>query len=135
MKQRNVVGACANVFLIVFFQYYITLRAETFAGINFRVFCVFWSISRKYMPLEIWNRQNTKVFLPKIKGNFWIWLFPIFLCFSSFFHEKTKHVFKNAKVFSTRFGHKIEKHESFCQEFRIFKARQSICPRKFLPLK
>ena len=39
-----------------------TLRAETFAGINFRVF---QSSSRKFLPLEILNHQNAKVFHAK----------------------------------------------------------------------
>ena len=54
-----------------------TLGAETFAGINFRVFRVFWSFSRKFLPLEILNRQNAKVFSREIMD-----------------------IFQNAKVFS-----------------------------------
>ena len=45
------------------FDSYTTLRAETFAGINFRViFRVFWSFLRKFLPLEIINHQNANVF-------------------------------------------------------------------------
>ena len=55
-----------------------TLRAETFAGRNFRVFRVFGPFSRKFMPLEISKQQNAKVFSREIIDNF-----------------------KNAKVFSS----------------------------------
>ena len=48
----------------------ITLRAETFAGRNFRVFCVFGPFSRKFMPLEISKQQNAKVFSREIIDNF-----------------------------------------------------------------
>ena len=47
-----------------------TLRAETFAGIKFRVFRVFWSFSRKFLPLEIINHQNAKVFSREITNIF-----------------------------------------------------------------
>ena len=104
---------------VLFSRY--TLRAETFAGRNFRVFRVFWSISRKFMPLEILNHQNAKVFSPKIKDNLFEYdFFTIFLCFFTFFHVKTKYILKIAKVFSPKFVLKIEKRESFCQKFRVF---------------
>ena len=47
-----------------------TLRAETFVGINFHVFRVFWSFSPKFLPLEILNLQNAKVFPRKIMDIF-----------------------------------------------------------------
>ena len=47
-----------------------TLRAETFAGRNFRVFRVFGPFSRKFMPLEISKQQNAKVFSREIIDNF-----------------------------------------------------------------
>ena len=98
-----------------------TLRAETFAGRKFRVFSVFWSISRKFMPLEILNHQNARAFSPKIKDNLFEYNYlTIFWCFSTFFHIKTKNILKNAKVFSTKFVPKLEKRESFCQKFRVF---------------
>ena len=52
------------------FQMLVTLRTDTFAGINFRVFYVFWSFSRKFLPLGILNHQNVKVFHAKS----WIFL-------------------------------------------------------------
>ena len=39
----------------------VALRAETFAGRNFRVFRVFGPFSQKFMPLEISKQQNAKV--------------------------------------------------------------------------
>ena len=59
-----------------------TLKAETFAGRNFRVFRVFGPFSRKFMPLEIPKQPNAKVFSREIID-----------------------FFKNAKVFSS-----VEKH-------------------------
>ena len=47
-----------------------TLRAETFAGRNFRVFRVFGPFSRKFMPLEISKQQNAEVFSREIIDNF-----------------------------------------------------------------
>ena len=44
-----------------------TLRTETFAGIKFRVF---WSFSRKFLPLKIINHQNAKVFSREITNIF-----------------------------------------------------------------
>ena len=97
------------------------LRAETFTSRNFRVFRVFWSISRKFMPLKILNHQNAKVFSPKIIDIlFECDFFTVFWCFSTFFHVKTKNILKNAKFFSTIFVPKIKKRESFCQIFRVF---------------
>ena len=79
-------------------------------GRNFYVFRDFLSISRNFMPLEILNHQNAKVFLPKIKDYlFECDFFTIFLCFSIFFHVKTKNILKNANVFSTKFVPKILK--------------------------
>ena len=43
-----------------------TLRAETFAGRNFRVFREFRPFSRKFMPLKISNPRNAKVFSAKL---------------------------------------------------------------------
>ena len=60
----------------------LTLKAETFAGRNFRVFRVFGPFSRKFMPLEIPKQPNAKVFSREIID-----------------------FFKNAKVFSS-----VEKH-------------------------
>ena len=48
----------------------ITLRVETFAGRNFRVFRVFGPFSRRFMPLEISKQQNAKVFSREIIDNF-----------------------------------------------------------------
>ena len=45
-----------------------TLRAETFAGIKFRVF---WSFSRRFLPLEIINHQNAKIFSREITNIFY----------------------------------------------------------------
>ena len=56
-----------------------TLRAEIFAGRNFRVFRVFDPNSRKFMPGEISKQENAKFFLREIIDNF-----------------------KNAKVFSRK---------------------------------
>ena len=39
-----------------------TLREETITDRNFRVFLFFWSFLQKFMPLEILNQQNVKVF-------------------------------------------------------------------------
>ena len=52
------------------FTFPFTLRAETFAGRNFRVFRVFGPFSRKFMPLEISKQQNAKVFSGEIIDNF-----------------------------------------------------------------
>ena len=52
------------------FENLFTLRAETFAGVEFRVFRVFWSFSRKFLPLEIINHQNAKVFSCEITNIF-----------------------------------------------------------------
>ena len=54
-----------------------TLRAETFADRNFRIFRVFWSLSGKFMSLEILNQQKVKIFSREIMD-----------------------IFQNAKVFS-----------------------------------
>ena len=51
-------------------QYLTTLRAEIFAGRNFRVFRVFDPNSRKFMPGEISKQKNAKFFSREIIDNF-----------------------------------------------------------------
>ena len=60
IKQRT--GEIRSAFTSLTCTNELLLRAETFAGIKLRVFCVFWSFSRKFLPLEFINHQNAKVF-------------------------------------------------------------------------
>ena len=43
----------------MYIVYIHTLGAKTFSGINFRVFRIFQSFSRKFLSLEILNYQKT----------------------------------------------------------------------------
>ena len=111
----------------------ITIRAETFAARNFRVFRVFWSISRKFMPLGILDYQNAKVFSPKIKDILIEYdFFFVCVCFSTIFALKTKNIFKNAKVFPLNLFLKSKNAKVFFINL-VFKARKSSCSQKFLP--
>ena len=60
----------SNFQVILLFEADSPLRAETFAGIKFRVFRVFWSFSRKFLPSEIINHQNAKIFSREITNIF-----------------------------------------------------------------
>ena len=46
-----------------------TLREETLAGINFRVFRVFWPFSRKFMPFKFFHAKKI-VFKAKFSVTF-----------------------------------------------------------------
>ena len=59
-----------QAYISAYYQFMYTLRTETFAGRNFRVFRVFGPFSRKFMPLEISKQQNAKVFSREIIDNF-----------------------------------------------------------------
>ena len=93
----------------------ITLRAETFAGIKFRVFRVFWSFSRKFLPLKNINHQNAKVFSREITNIFQTRKFFWQVTNScSIFSRDYELYTEFAKVFSAKFVTNLSKRESFC---------------------
>ena len=112
-----------------------TLRAGTFAGIKFRVFRVFWSFSRKFLPMEIINHQNAKVFSHEITNIFQRRKFFWQVTNScSIFSREYELYTEFAKFLSANFVTNLSKRESFCQQFRVFffyaklNARESFCP-------
>ena len=98
-------------------------------------FSRFWSNSRNSMPLKIIKSSKRESFSLRIKDFFPKYdFFYHILVFIYLFSRKTNNNLKNVKVFSSKFLPKITKRESFCQKFRVFKTREIVCLRKFLPL-
>ena len=95
-----------------------TLRAETFAGRNFRVFRVFRIFSRKFLPGKKLNKKFAKVNFAK-NG--------IVL---KIIATKIEHSHKIAKVSSVNFLQKVK-----IAKLKSAKVRDFSVSRKFLPLK